>query len=298
MGLVWDYYPEGGGELTVALKLADHASHDGSRIWPAISTIADQTNQSERTVQRQIQAMLKRGWLIEVKKGGGGPGKTTIYRIPAGEIQRQAVGMGDKMSPIQLRVTPEVGKGDIHDKKGDIAMSPEPSVEAINREPAGRAAPSPVSLAFASYSAGIKAKYGADYPPSAKANGQLANVVSRVGAESVVPVIEYYLGSANTFYAKVKHSLDYLVRDCERIYLDLQQASGGSAKPATHADVYLVKDDSAKPRRLQDYPVGDPKLIASQAVKDYGGMIQKTSPRYVDVILAGARSRFSIEELR
>jgi len=132
MGLVWDLYPEGGGELLTMLKLADHAEHDGSRVWPSIRLTAAMTRQSERTVQRQIAAIMKNGWLEVVEQGGKGPADTTRYRIP---VDRITQGIGVRVTnchPYKLstRVTPEVNKGDIHDKKGDIAVSPESSLKA------------------------------------------------------------------------------------------------------------------------------------------------------------------------
>ncbi|MFP3798666.1 helix-turn-helix domain-containing protein [Paraburkholderia sp. SIMBA_027] len=81
MDKVWDRYPEGGGELNLALKLADYADDDGTHIFPSIETMAAKTRQSERAVQYQIKRMLKRGWLILVANEGGGRGRAREYRI-------------------------------------------------------------------------------------------------------------------------------------------------------------------------------------------------------------------------
>jgi len=81
MDKVWDRYPEGGGELNLALKLADYADDDGTHIFPSIETMAAKTRQSERAVQYQIKRMLKRGWLILVANQGGGRGRAREYRI-------------------------------------------------------------------------------------------------------------------------------------------------------------------------------------------------------------------------
>jgi len=81
MDKVWDRYPEGGGELNLALKLADYADDDGTHIFPSIETMAVKTRQSERAVQYQIKRMVKRGWLILVANQGGGRGRAREYRI-------------------------------------------------------------------------------------------------------------------------------------------------------------------------------------------------------------------------
>ena len=136
MGLVWDYYPEGAGELLTMLKLADHADHDGTKIWPSVARTAEMTRQSERTVQRQIQAAIANGWLLVVEEGGRGPYSTTRYRIP---VERIPHGIAVRVTnchpsdsePNLTRVTPGANKGDIHDIKGDTAVSPESSLKAI-----------------------------------------------------------------------------------------------------------------------------------------------------------------------
>jgi hypothetical protein len=145
MGLVWDYYPEGGGELLTMLKLADHADHDGSKIWPSVARTAEMTRQSERTVQRQIKAAVDIGWLEVVEEGGRGPYSTTRYRIPVERIPHGIAVRVTNCHPSSesepekadiTRVTPATAKGDIHDNKGDTAMSPESSLTStvLNRQ--------------------------------------------------------------------------------------------------------------------------------------------------------------------
>jgi hypothetical protein len=74
IGMVFDRYPEGGGEMILALKLADNAHQDGTRIFPSVATMAELTRQSRRTVQYQLKKMVATGWLIRVKEGRGGRG--------------------------------------------------------------------------------------------------------------------------------------------------------------------------------------------------------------------------------
>jgi hypothetical protein len=300
MGLVWDYYPEGGGELLTALKLADHADHDGGNIWPSVDRIAKQTRQSERTVQYHLRAMLTNGWLEVVKKGGKGPASTTRYRMTIERVPQWVAARAQVLHPSAAytpRVQLEAVKGATDDKKGATAIAPESSVEAtVSRSNRSEGA-SPTSAALEAYRAGIKEKYGASYPVSAKARGHLSNVIARVGAAEAILVIAYYFSSQNPFYATRKHSLEILARDCERLYLDLQAAAGGGAPPVK-AEVYMVKADGDKPKRLQDYPVGEAVAIAKKAVSEYGGMVRSFQPRYIDVMLGAKRHRFSVEELR
>lgn len=56
MTAVFDRYPNGGGEMLTALALADHASDDGTRVFPGIKALAEKTRQrfaqTKRTLKR------------------------------------------------------------------------------------------------------------------------------------------------------------------------------------------------------------------------------------------------------
>ncbi|CAN7609747.1 helix-turn-helix domain-containing protein [Caballeronia sp. LjRoot34] len=123
MTAVFDRYPEGGGEMLVALKLADHADDDGSHIYPSIKYIAEKTRQSPRAVQYQIRRMEKTGFLILVAHAGGGRGKAREYRInPAwingAELAPISDGLkGAENAPNGKGAIP-AGKGATDDEKG------------------------------------------------------------------------------------------------------------------------------------------------------------------------------------
>ena len=104
MTAVFDRYPNGGGEMLLALALADHASDDGTRVYPGIKGLAEKTRQSERTVQYQLRHMEEMGWLILVGPGNGGRSMHREYRISLDWIK------GADIAPFQ--------KGAIHDTKG------------------------------------------------------------------------------------------------------------------------------------------------------------------------------------
>ena len=55
MSMIFDRYTNGGGEMLLALAIADHAHDDGTNIFPSVKSLANKTRQSERTVQLLIQ---------------------------------------------------------------------------------------------------------------------------------------------------------------------------------------------------------------------------------------------------
>lgn len=132
MSLVMQHYPGAGGEYTLALCLADVANNEGESIWRSVATLAHNSRQSVRTVQRQLKAMVGWGWL-EVVDEGGGAGKPTHYRIAPDWMASPSTWQkkGDNLSPFPDKkgdssvTVPDPKRVTSEAKKGDTAMSPE-----------------------------------------------------------------------------------------------------------------------------------------------------------------------------
>ncbi|NGO50448.1 hypothetical protein [Allomesorhizobium camelthorni] len=138
----------------VLLKLIDACEDDGSRIFPAIATVARAAQCSDRQVQREIKGFLDIGLLSLVRAGGQGRRSTNEYALdldvlsaiskagwdayaagrgfnPKGDTQSplDEAAKGDKTGPD--RVTPETPKGDT----GSPPTPPDPSLDpSIERE--------------------------------------------------------------------------------------------------------------------------------------------------------------------
>jgi len=95
MSLVWKRFPSGGGDMLLALALADHASDDGTKVYPSIKHLAAKTRQSERTVQYQLRRMEEMGWIILVNAGNGGRNMSREYNINPAWIN------GAELAPLQ-----------------------------------------------------------------------------------------------------------------------------------------------------------------------------------------------------
>lgn len=111
MNAVFGRYPNGGGEMLLALALADHASDDGTRVYPSIKALAEKTRQSERSVQYQLRRMQESGWLILVNAGNGGRSMHSEYRISPEWIK------GEEIAPFYKGANDDE-KGAVDDKKG------------------------------------------------------------------------------------------------------------------------------------------------------------------------------------
>ncbi len=126
-GMVFARYPSGGGEMLLALALADHAHDDGTSIFPSVAALAVKTRQSDRSVQYQLRRMERAGWLILVNQGNGGRGQHREYRInpawingadfaPISEADEKGANSAP-FEPVQKGATDD-GKGAIDSTKG------------------------------------------------------------------------------------------------------------------------------------------------------------------------------------
>jgi hypothetical protein len=123
MGMVFERYPNGGGEMILALALADHSSDQGTGIYPSIASLAEKTRQSVRAVQYQLRGMEKAGWLILVNAGNGGRNQRREYRISEAWIKGADFASLKPADPDQengadFAPFEEAEKGANHDIKG------------------------------------------------------------------------------------------------------------------------------------------------------------------------------------
>ncbi|MEO6080645.1 MAG: helix-turn-helix domain-containing protein [Steroidobacteraceae bacterium] len=107
MSLVWDRFDASGGELLLALALADFADENGGSIWPSVNTLMRKTRQSRRTVQRQLADLRARHWLLvdDLDIEGGGRGRTALYHISQEWLKGGATGD----APRGAKLTPPLG---------------------------------------------------------------------------------------------------------------------------------------------------------------------------------------------
>lgn len=138
----------------VAVALADHASDDGSKIWPSIATLSDKTEIAVRTVQYKLRDLETLGLIVCVDEGGKGAKDTREYKFDMGLLKALAEGEiaivensdeGATDAPIEgagrapfklVRVQPTTGRVHPTTDKG-APGAPEPSLN--HQEPSLRA---------------------------------------------------------------------------------------------------------------------------------------------------------------
>lgn len=175
-GMVFDRYPNGGGEMLLALALADHAHDDGTHIFPSVAHLSSKTRQSERSVQYQLRRMEAAGWLLLVNSGVGGRrsgysegGRTREYRISPDWMKgadiapfgKGATDDSEGCKTAQDRVQKDAGKGAkaLHPNQ----EQPKATVKKSNRGRANAAAVQMAELDFSTWPTPPSAQVLADW---------------------------------------------------------------------------------------------------------------------------------------
>lgn len=150
MGLVWAAKLDPTEKL-VLLALADHAGHDGERVYPGVELTAWKTGLSERAVQYNIRRLESGGYLVRQSPGTGGRGNRTEYRIDLEKLEPREYVKGAKSAPFssgervqdlhrsnEQRVQMTTRKGANDDTKtGATPIKREPSIEPSFSTPNG-----------------------------------------------------------------------------------------------------------------------------------------------------------------
>lgn len=281
----------------VLLVLANRADEQGY-LYPSIGWVEQRTGLSRRTVQMTVKGLQERQILRRSARSNEHGGRTSDEWWLA--MAQPGLGLdtprADSAPP--RAANSRGGAQQLREGGARAAPKTKDKKKEEGKPSEGGHAASPTSQAFALYSDGMQAKYGAPYPPSAKANGQLAQVVKRIGAEATMAVIPWVLASPDPYYAKTKHRLESLVRDCEQLWMSLQVRSGGpAAKPPTEARCYMAWSTKDTRAELDPQPLGEPLDIAQRVARIYSRGITIRKADYIDVQIGQANHRYSIAEL-
>ena len=279
-----------GNELLTLIVLADHANEQGLG-WPSVVRIAKLIRADERTARRCIRRLEQSGEL-KLRKGDG-KGGTNLYWIPMQETLELFPDTPGNSPPGKL--PPRTKRPETP----DTAVSPEPSGTVIkSKGVAGQGKPSPVAALFKAYQDGIAKAYGAEEPPSAKTNGQLAAIVRQLGAEPAMQVVRYYLESRKPYYVTRKHAMDVLARDARDLWIEIQQTAGGGAEPTPTKAVAYFEYGDGRLVEMADYPVAEHLTVARQAARQYATKIAHGNVKNVMVKIGREQRRFTTQELR
>ena len=105
--------------------------------------------------------------------------------------------------------------------------------------------PAPTTVVWLTYSRAYHKRYGVEPVRNAKVNGQLAQLVSQLGAEEAIDVAAFYLTHDGAFYKQQAHEVGLMLRDAQKLRTELRtgrqindrQGSVPTAKPFDRNDI-------------------------------------------------------------
>jgi hypothetical protein len=241
MTQVWANSRQKGNALLMLLAIADFADDQGYA-HPGIETLAEKSRMSERNT-RYVLATLVASGELELSRGTG-PRGCNEYQIKLSQnlelfAPRGATASGEaKISGGARARTQGVQK---QPQRGATAIAPEP-LTVIKPSVVAQAASQPVDNPLSGQKATTEAwnaycemmfgTYQVEPPRNAKSMGQLSNLIGRVGRDDAVALIRFYFTQKNNFYSTVKHSLDVLLKDSNKLLITMKQVERAARQAA------------------------------------------------------------------
>lgn len=129
MSWVIGHSPHGGSELLCLLMVANHARADGTGAFPSVPMLAQECRMSSRQVIRLLHRLEQSG-ALRIERGAG-PRGTHLMSVVLDDHTPKVASTPDILSPptTDKMSPPDKMSPDKTARGGDIAMSPEPSLE-------------------------------------------------------------------------------------------------------------------------------------------------------------------------
>lgn len=103
-------------------------------------------------------------------------------------------------------------------------------------KPAAEKPVAPTNDTWNAYKTAYGELYGVEPPRNAKVNGQLSQLVARLGADEAPGVARFYLSHRNGLYVSAKHCVDLLLRDYQKLHTEWRTGNVGFQADAREAD--------------------------------------------------------------
>ena len=136
------------GLKSVLMALANHARSDGTAAWPHVSTLADEVETSERTIQRRLPELVRLGFIRlgdqELVSHIRADKRPVVYDLAMSDANREEwaadAERGDNVSPRDEDPHPQDGVSDCHPadpERGDTPVTPQTSHGVTTTTPRG-----------------------------------------------------------------------------------------------------------------------------------------------------------------
>ncbi|EMP6887912.1 helix-turn-helix domain-containing protein [Pseudomonas aeruginosa] len=244
-------------QKAVLISLADNANDEGV-CWPSVAKIAERTCLSERAVQQAIKVLNEcKALSIEARQG-----RSTMFTVtPAAFAPPQKVHPRRKCTPAASAPTPaDAAPPPTQDMHPTPAASAPRTVIEPTREPSGNLLPADSGqpdaerdrqqacrAIWSAYAAAYQHRYGTHPVRNSKVNGQVRDLLKRLGAEEAPAVAAYFVGINDAYLIRNCHDLGSLLARAESYrtqWATDRQMNGATARQLerTQANLNAAKE--------------------------------------------------------
>ncbi|MFW4799028.1 helix-turn-helix domain-containing protein [Pseudomonas aeruginosa] len=244
-------------QKAVLISLADNANDEGV-CWPSVAKIAERTCLSERAVQQAIKVLNEcKALSIEARQG-----RSTMFTVtPAAFAPPQKVHPRRKCTPAASAPTPaDAAPPPPQDMHPTPAASAPRTVIEPTREPSGNLLPADSGqpdaerdrqqacrAIWSAYAAAYQHRYGTHPVRNSKVNGQVRDLLKRLGAEEAPAVAAYFVGINDAYLIRNCHDLGSLLARAESYrtqWATDRQMNGATARQLerTQANLNAAKE--------------------------------------------------------
>lgn len=225
MSACWPLQGMSPAQKAVLISLADQANDQGV-CWPAVDSIAMRCCLSKRAVQQAIK-WLRGAGIVSVEERQG---RSTMYSVtPAAYAPPQDLHPSSLCTPAANAPTPADAAPPppqhLHPTPADAA--PRTVIEPT-REPSGNLLPADSGqpdaerdrqqacrAIWSAYAAAYQHRYGTHPVRNSKVNGQVRDLLKRLGAEEAPAVAAYFVGINDAYLIRNCHDLGSLLAKAE-----------------------------------------------------------------------------------
>ncbi|HBP6099320.1 TPA: helix-turn-helix domain-containing protein [Pseudomonas aeruginosa] len=257
MSACWPLQGMSPAQKAVLISLADQANDQGV-CWPAVDSIATRCCLSKRAVQQAIKWLRSAG-IVSVEERQG---RSTMYSVtPAAYAPPQEMHPSSKCTRAGNAPTPaDAAPPPPQEMHPTPAASAPRTVIEPTREPSGNLLPADSGqpdaerdrqqacrAIWSAYAAAYQHRYGTHPVRNSKVNGQVRDLLKRLGAEEAPAVAAYFVGINDAYLIRNCHDLGSLLARAESYrtqWATDRQMNGATARQLerTQANLNAAKE--------------------------------------------------------
>jgi hypothetical protein len=226
---------------TLKTDVLPHDSLDFSRVLDALASCGFIRKYTVDGVEYGVIPSFGRHQVINNKESRSGlpePDENSFESVSYIPDQRVDHATRTRINLTQGEGKGKEGKGREEEGEGgcDGAAPPTPAASLPIVRQKTEKEPAPTTAIWSAYANAYMNRYHAEPVRNAKVNGQLAHLLTRLGAAEAPDVAAFFVGHNNRYYVQKMHSVDCLLADAEKLRTEWATGRRVTATAAQEVD--------------------------------------------------------------